>query len=611
MIVRSVRKLVGNACQGAKGKMTPVVGVFAVKGGRNVKHTRQIEDTVGTARLLTIAIIVSSVLALSLCACSGEGAGAGSAGSAGSASAGSSSAGVPMSSSGPVAFTYRTNVAHHDVPLDQRSRDSFDQEAYLNDFYAFKSAVDNDATDLAELMRLYDKLAGHVMNLNSDYALARFDYRQDVSNALAVERYVAKRDLLSDTTAKCAYQFGRALESPQGKGFRAHIGSTFAYALDRSANASSEAYDLRKQRNDLVVRYDKLAAQGASETELKELYIEMVNTNNALARACGYDNYAEYAYAVEYRRDYTVDDALRLQEAIARDYVPVYQAYLADSLDVDLVYQVFDENNDTSEVKLANVRKCVASVSPALTEAVDHLQRNGLYDISAVKTYANDAFTMEIPSYNDAFMVIAPEGDVTDYQTLIHEFGHFNHMYHAPSNAFVSNDVPDVQETMSQALELLCCGAYDELCPGYGEALAAYVVYDKAQTVREAFAINEAEYRAYTTPNVTPEKIDAIWADVREKYRMSQEDESWTATSHIFSKPFYYIGYGTSALAALSLYVDAQDDFASAVTKYLILSEAPPETMFCQALDLMDKGDLMDPDKMAAFSQKVGKVLAQ
>ena len=56
--------------------------------------------------------------------------------------------------------------------------------------------------------------------------------------------------------------------------------------------------------------------------------------------------------------------------------------------------------------------------------------------------------------------------------------------------------------------------------------------------------------------------------------------------------------------------MDAQDDFASAVTKYLVLSEAPPETMFCQALELMDKGDLMDPDKMAAFSQKVGKALA-
>ena len=556
------------------------------------------------------AVVMTLALALLLCACSGEGAGAGSAGSAGGASAGSSSAGVSMSSARPVAFTYTTNVEHRDVPLDQRSRDSFDQEAYLNDFYAFKSAVDNGATDLAELTRLYDKLAGHVMNLNSDYALARFDYRQNASDAASVERYMAKRDLLSDTTAKCAYQFGRALESPQGKGFRAHIGGAFAYALDRSAHASSEAYDLRKQRNNLVVRYDKLAAQGASETELKELYIEMVNTNNALARACGYDNYAEYAYAVEYRRDYTVDDALRLQEAIVRDYVPVYQAYLADSLDVELVYQVFDENNDTSEVKLANVRKCVAAASPALTEAADHLQRNRLCDISAAKTYANDAFTMEIPGYNDAFMVIAPEGDVTDYQTLIHEFGHFNHMYHVPSNAFVSNDVPDVQETMSQALELLCCGAYDELCPGYGEALAAYVVYDKAQTVREAFAINEAEYRAYITPDVTPEKIDAIWVDVREKYRMPQEDESWTATSHIFSKPFYYVGYGTSALAALSLYVDAQDDFASAVTKYLVLSEAPPETMFCQALELMDKGDLMDPDKMAAFSQKVGKALA-
>ena len=56
--------------------------------------------------------------------------------------------------------------------------------------------------------------------------------------------------------------------------------------------------------------------------------------------------------------------------------------------------------------------------------------------------------------------------------------------------------------------------------------------------------------------------------------------------------------------------MEAQSDFASAVTKYLILSEATPETMFCQALELMDKGDLTDPDKMAAFSQKVGKALA-
>ena len=220
-----------------------------------------------------------------------------------------------------------------------------------------------------------------------------------------------------------------------------------------------------------------------------------------------------------------------------------------------------------------------------------------------------NGYTAEMPSFNDGCIFVNSNSEVADCATIVHEFGHFNHMYRVHANAFMPNTVVDVQEIMSQGLELLCYDHYDVLCPGYGDALREYVLFDKLVAVREGFAINEAETRIYCEPDLTVDKVDAIWAEVYEKYSWPADENEWLSTSHLFTSPFYYAAYGTSALAALDLFAESRNDYAAAVGAYLHLSELAPETTYCQALREAGLPNYLEKGQVTAFSIRLANAL--
>ncbi|MED9928751.1 MAG: hypothetical protein U0J41_05055 [Slackia isoflavoniconvertens] len=84
----------------------------------------------------------------------------------------------------------------------------------------------------------------------------------------------------------------------------------------------------------------------------------------------GYENYVEYVFATEYGRDYTMAEIEAAQDEVAREFVPVYQSYVADVMgdDIDGAFDALDESEETL---MANARACVARVSPALGESFD------------------------------------------------------------------------------------------------------------------------------------------------------------------------------------------------------------------------------------------------
>ena len=123
-----------------------------------------------------------------------------------------------------------------------------------------------------------------------------------------------------------------------------------------------------------------------------------------------------------------------------------------------------------------NVRACVARVSPALGESFDHLVDNDLCDISASEAKVRNSYTVEMAAYNDGCVFVNPNTEVADCTAIVHEFGHFNHMYRVRANSFaVPNTVVDVQEIMSQGLGFCATTITTMLCPGYGDALREYV----------------------------------------------------------------------------------------------------------------------------------------
>ena len=551
---------------------------------------------------------IAICLALVLCAPALSACDARDGGEEGSAS--SAAGGVPpaaeLDSSAAVDFEYTNNVEHRDVTLANRSRDSFDEAAYEAALQEFRGAIDGD--DESALLNAYEGLEGVFADLSSDCALAGFDSACAGFDENAASAYAAKQAAYDGHYQECAQAFMDALESKHGEAFRAHIGEGFSSVLDNSSTMSSESAALRATRDNLASKYSTLVSQDASDAELKRLYVELVNANNAWARSLGYENYVECVFATEYGRDYTMAEIEAAQDEVAREFVPVYQGYVSSVMgdDIDGAFDALDESEETL---MANARLCVACVSPALTESFDHLVRNGLYDISASEVKVRNGYTAEMPSFNDGCIFVNSNSEVADCATIVHEFGHFNHMYRVHANAFMPNTVVDVQEIMSQGLELLCYDHYDVLCPGYGDALREYVLFDKLVAVREGFAINEAEMRIYREPDLTVDKVDAIWAEVYEKYSWPADENEWLSTSHLFTSPFYYAAYGTSALAALDLFAESRNDYAAAVGAYLHLSELAPETTYCQALREAGLPNYLEKGQVTAFSIRLANAL--
>ena len=247
-------------------------------------------------------------------------------------------------SSAPVEFEYGNEVEHWNVALPDRSRDSFDEVAYNAALQEFRAAVDGD--DASALLNAYDKLERLFADLSSDRALADFDCACAGFDEAAASAYAAKQAAYDSHYQECAQAFMEALESKHGEAFRPISARDSRAFWTIPSTMSSESDALRAKRDNLASQYSALVSRDASDAELKRLYVELVNANNAWARSLGYENYVEYVFATEYGRDYTMAEIEAAQDEVAREFVPVYQSYVANVMgdDIDGAFDALDES---------------------------------------------------------------------------------------------------------------------------------------------------------------------------------------------------------------------------------------------------------------------------
>lgn len=215
------------------------------------------------------AVLILALCALALSAC-------GSGGNDGGEAGGNA---MGEGSSAPVEFEYGNEVEHWNVALPDRSRDSFDEVAYNAALQEFRTAMDGD--DASVLLNAYDRLERLFADLSSDRALADFDCACAGFDEAAASAYAAKQAAYDSHYQECAQAFMDALESKHGEAFRAHIGEGFSSVLDNSSTMSSESAALRAKRDNLASQYSALVSRDTSDAELKRLYVELVNANNA------------------------------------------------------------------------------------------------------------------------------------------------------------------------------------------------------------------------------------------------------------------------------------------------------------------------------------------
>lgn len=532
--------------------------------------------------------------------------------------------------------------AHEAVPYSQRPYEHYDPAAMEQAMADFEQACSVEGREEV-VLRLYDAIVDEYDRLATLAYMAQLKYDADVSDGQAAAEQAYTTDIYSEMGDKAAACLKKGLNSSYREALADKMGIEHVPYIEYYRENSVELTELNRKEQELLREYDKLAA-GDFTVELEDgqwsysrlerepdlddghyaeieyalvreknrvlgsKFLELVQVRRQIAELKGYDNYAQYSFEAVYGRDYTLQDAEGLCSDVKTSIVPLNN----DIWYTDVAQESYDsldllEESSTEDI-LACVGRAVRSVNPELGEIFLYMQDNELYDIRSGEDgqdRVDNSYTVGLPSYGDAFIFINRDHTFTDYQSLIHEFGHFSSYYYNSVPELFQGYSVDVCEVHSQGLEMLANQYAADMFGQGAEAFEFESVTDMLYVTIMSCMLQEFEEAVYMEPDMSLEDMNRTFKEIQDSYYgwyYDVYDEGvcydWVDVSHLFYSPLYYMGYGTSALSALDLWTMSKDDWDGAVDTYMgLLKEgldAPYRgTMYrCGLRDVFDSRDL-------------------
>lgn len=321
---------------------------------------------------------------------------------------------------------------------------------------------------------------------------------------------------------------------------------------------------------------------------LGELFLEMVDIRTQLAKSYGYDNYADYAYAEIYDRDFSPEDLDEYRQQVIDYMVPV-EHELYDLLFDDPDYMDMWDVEMSEQECLDTFEQYLPNISDDLLVTFRYMTEHGMYDLSVDDRKAPGGYTTQFYSYFTPFMFNCADGTISDMGTLIHEFGHYNQMYYASEEEWIypKNNL-DVAEIHSQGLEMLFLDYSEDIYGDYAYTVDLYTMMNMAYACVEGVKEDAFQYAVYSNPeNLTIEKLNQIYYDVCLEYGSEEftnsyylglygfmapeEITEWVEIPHTFQSPLYYVSYSVSMAAVEELWDVILDDREKGIDLYLDL----------------------------------------
>ncbi|MBQ9644427.1 MAG: hypothetical protein IJV26_10370 [Lachnospiraceae bacterium] len=513
-------------------------------------------------------------------------------------------------------------------------------------------ALCDEDTALAvdRVIELYHVIEEEFNILQTQIVLCEIRTKMDVTDQ---EMQKAQLDLdneasvLSDEAGRV---LKRVLDSQYRDEFVYEIGEEAAEVLDNYTPMEQWYLDLTGQEMTLVQQYyekldeDELVTINGEEWTLASFYDnppedeteylavqeilyhnvnnkvlpilqELIGVRNELAVKSGYKNYAEYAYDVEYGRDYGEEELKKLYVETKKKIVP-----LQNRLSVYSYYRGYEEQLNEyvppeGEALLDLIEPQIGAVDERLLESFHYLREHHHYDIEKRPGKADSGFTVPLTQYGTAFIFISPSGTIDDVHTMIHEFGHYNAAFHNREPAIVSMSSVDVAEIQSQGLELLTAEhAVEMLGEKTGKAYRADRVTSMLQTVIEGCYFDELQWKLYEEPEMTAEEINRLAMELGKEYGFyfppgTDAYYAWVMVQHTFEQPMYYISYAVSALSSLDIASRAETDRDSAVDLYMRLSAINPNLPYRDVVSELGLTDIFAEGGIATICDPITKML--
>ena len=222
----------------------------------------------------------------------------------------------------------------------------------------------------------------------------------------------------------------------------------------------------------------------AQADTLEQLLRDLVHARNDLARANGFDNFADYGDLAMQRIGYGRTELDEFCRQVQTHITPVYLRFQEEQrrrlgVDVLMPYDrplVFPEGNavPVAEAELPRAaRRMYHALSPEAGEFFDEMVRRELLDVAASPNKISGmGFCEELAEpYRMPFVFANCSGPASDVTVYTHELGHGLQGYLSAQTQPVSDYIglsPDLAEVHSKTMELLPL----PYAPGVVEALA-------------------------------------------------------------------------------------------------------------------------------------------
>ena len=497
-----------------------------------------------------------------------------------------------------------------DIPFSSLSYERPDTDAIRNDIGALTEKIQSGAgadevlEDYAAIMASYD-------HLDTMASLAYILYSKDVTEEYYDDEYTYltaeanELDLLLTDLSILMYEtdgIGEAFLDAYGPDFKAsvykglqrnspevqeelNLFTEMSSEYDTALSTFRMVYNGKEySEEDLINSYDGDANEYMRKVDayyeqmneqIGPLYLEMVRNNVKIAEKLGYSTFTEYQYE-GYDRDYSPEDAKKVQQAVKDYLVPVY----TDAYTRFYYYSDASGYADSTSISYSSfMQKFSAALSdfaPDMLPALEYIQKNKWIDLEESEDKMKTNYTIYLADQALPFIFMQWSDKVDNCSTVIHEFGHYSHYFLNPHYGWSVSDPLDIDEIDSQGLELLMLKNYETFFGSRkADGLRAEKLLEAMYVIVAGCMEDEFQQTVYENPDMTLEELNELYARLAREYGLDEiygyNGTEWVAIPHTFQSPLYYFSYAASMIVAVELWSLEQKSDSAAREAYLTI----------------------------------------
>ncbi|MEO1219438.1 MAG: M3 family oligoendopeptidase [Bacteroidota bacterium] len=349
----------------------------------------------------------------------------------------------------------------------------------------------------------------------------------------------------------------------------------------------------RKLREQAFLRIYSCRRQ--AEQTLNELYTDLVQARDQIARNADFPNFRDYTFVTHKRFDYTPQDCFDFHQGVEETVIPCLTEMAQEKKqllgvevlrpwdhDVDPGHQLPLQPFSDAEDLLQKTITVFDRLDVSLGNCLRTMQARGHFDLDSRKDKAPGGYNFPLRESGAPFIFMNQARRFKDMTTLLHEGGHALHamlMHDVLLNDF-KEITSEMAELASMSMELITMDHWDVFFddPVACNRAKKKQLEDVIRKLAWIAAIDQFQHWVYENPYHSPSQRNDVWYGIMSRFsdQVTEWGEDnyirffvWQQQLHLFEVPFYYIEYGIAQLGAIALWRNYQQNPKQVLQDYL------------------------------------------